>query len=238
MRDAERFQILLVDDDLEIHSALTDALANDYALEHAHNGDEAMRFIQGKAPDLVVLDVNMPVKDGIWTCQELRNSAATKHIPILVLSARKEVEQKLEAYSVGADDYLEKPFTVAELKAKIQVKMRRLEEKKPREITRGNLKLHVSRMEAEIGTQRIPLSVLESRLLAYFLMNPDTVLPRNQILTDVWKSVNVSDRTVDAHIVGLRRKISDFEEEIVTVYGAGYSLRPKAEKFHKSRSSS
>lgn len=237
MRDTDRFQILLVDDDIEIHSALKDALAADYHLDHAHNGDEALRFIQGKSPDLVVLDVNMPVKDGIWTCQELRNSATTKHIPILMLSARTEVEHKLEAYSVGADDYLEKPFTLAELKAKIKVKMRRLEEKKPRDIQRGNLKLHMNRMEVEVEGQRIPLSVLETRLLAYFLMNPDTVLPRNQILNDVWKSVNVSDRTVDAHIVGLRRKISDFEEEIVTVYGAGYSLRPKAEKFQRSRSS-
>ena len=97
----------------------------------------------------------------------------------------------------------------------------------PKELKKGNLTLFVERLEVDAGGTRVPLSVLETRLLAYFLMHADDVLPRKLILTHVWRDVNVSDRTVDAHIVGLRRKIADFDHEIATVYGAGYALRPK-----------
>lgn len=237
MKDNQRYQILLIDDDHEIQDALQSALSNEFEILTGNDGEEGVRQADSHAPDLVILDINMPGKNGIWACEQLRSSQRTRHIPIIVLSSGRDIDQKLAAYSVGADDYLEKPFTFAELRAKIDAKIRRIEEKIPREIARGNLTLFMARMEVEVDGRRVSLSVLENRLLAYFLTNPDEVLPRQQILMNVWKNVNVSDRTVDAHIVSLRRKITGFDHEIVTVYGAGYSLRPKAEKFQSSRSS-
>lgn len=222
-----RFKILVVDDDPETREVLTAALESDDEVLQASDGQEAFETAIKSKPDLVILDVNMPGRDGLWACRELRTDSRTKHIAVLILSARRETEEKLEAYRVGADDYLEKPFTMPELKAKVSAKLRRIEEKMPKRLNHGNLVLMVDQMEFMIGVQRGALSVLECKLLAYFLQNADKVLSRREILTHVWKDVNVSDRTVDAHIVSLRRKIQDFDHEIATVYGAGYAVRPR-----------
>lgn len=222
-----KFKILVVDDDPETRDVIASALANEDEVLQARDGQEAFEIAIKAKPDLVILDVNMPGKDGLWACRELRTDVRTKHIPVLILSSRREVEQKLEAYEVGADDYLEKPFTMPELKAKVSAKLRRLEEKMPKKLAHGNLTLMVDQMEFLVGPSRGSLSVLECKLLAYFLQNADKVLSRREILTHVWKDVNVSDRTVDAHIVSLRRKIQEFDHEIATVYGAGYAVRPK-----------
>lgn len=227
MTEQRKFKVLVVDDDPETRDVIDLALRDSFEVLHAQDGEQAYEVATASRPQLVILDVNMPGRDGIWACSALRTDDRTKHIPVLILSSRRELEQKLEAYSVGADDYLEKPFTMPELKAKVAAKTRRLEESMPKELRRGNLTLFVERLEVEVAGRRSALSVLETRLLAYFLAHADDVLPRKQILTHVWKDVNVSDRTVDAHIVGLRRKISDFDHEIATVYGAGYALRPK-----------
>lgn len=228
MMDSQKFKVLVVDDDPATREVIEAALSGDYEVCQASDGEAAFQMSIENKPDLVLLDVNMPGRNGIWACSQLRTDSRTAHIPVLILSSRRELGDKLEAYAVGADDYLEKPFTMPELKAKVAAKTRRLEEKRPKEFKKGNLVLYVDRMEADVGGKRAALSVLETRLLSYFLANPDSVLPRRQILTHVWKDVNVSDRTVDAHIVGLRRKISDFDHEIATIYGAGYALRPKS----------
>lgn len=227
MAISKKFTILVIDDDHDAREAIDLALKEQFRILHAREGEEGYNVAKAERPQLVILDINMPGRDGIWACQQLRTDEQTRPIPVVILSARHTLEQKLEAYSVGADDYLEKPFTMSELKAKVAAKIRRLEEGQPKELKKGNLTLFVDRMEADVSGRRITLSVLEANLLAYFLRHADDVLPRKQILSHVWKNVNVSDRTVDAHIVGLRRKVAEFDYEITTVYGAGYALRPK-----------
>ncbi|MBX3040843.1 MAG: response regulator transcription factor [Bdellovibrionaceae bacterium] len=222
------YRILIADDDSSIRDLLSETLAHDFQVIAVENGEEAYLAAKRERPDLIILDVQMPVRDGIWATAQIRSDEATRHIPVLILSSRRTVEEKLEAYDVGADDYLEKPFTMAELRAKVQAKIRRLEERRPKNLELGNLKLSPSKMEVEVEGKAYGLSVLEVGLLSYFLQNVDTVLPRREILVHVWKDVSVSDRTVDAHIVSLRRKIADFDHEIVTVYGAGYALRKKS----------
>jgi DNA-binding response OmpR family regulator len=223
----KRFTILIVDDDADTREILDLALRDDYGILLARDGEEAVALSLSDRPDLVILDVNMPGRDGLWACAQLRTDDRTKHIPVVILSSRRELGEKLEAYSVGADDYLEKPFTMPELKAKVTAKLRRLDELMPQEMRIGNLNLFVDRFEVDVAGRKTSLSALETRLLAYFIQNPDRVLPRDQILAHVWKDVNVSARTVDAHIVGLRRKIDGFDHEIATVYGAGYALRDR-----------
>lgn len=222
-----RYKILIADDEPGIRELLQESLEKDYEVRSVDNGEEAFKHARESRPDLIILDVQMPVKDGLWACRELRTDDRTRHIPILILSSRTALEEKLAAYQVGADDYLEKPFTTSELRAKILTKLRRIDENRPKKLSMGNLTLHLDQVEVEIDGKKRALSVLENRLLGYFLQNREKVLPRRQILLDVWKDVNVSDRTVDAHIVSLRRKIQDFDHEIATVYGAGYALRPK-----------
>lgn len=222
-----KWRILIVDDEQETREVLVKALEEHYEILPAADAQEAVKKAGEEHPDLVVLDLNLPDRDGLWVCAQLRQEARTKHIPILILSSRTGLSEKLEAYSVGADDYLEKPFTMPELRAKVEAKMRRLKESKPEEWVRGNITLKPDRLEVECAGKSETLSVLESKLMMYFMQHPDVVLPRAQILEQVWGDVNVSDRTIDTHVVSLRRKLTAADHEIVTIYGAGYALKPR-----------
>lgn len=220
--------VLIVEDDPQTLDVLVQALQDDYLTIAAMSAEEAVNRAREQVPDLVILDLNLPDRDGLWVCSELRRHMRTKHIPVFILSSRRELHEKLEAYSVGADDFLEKPFTMPEFRAKVGAKMRRLDEKRPRFLEFGNLVLKVDSLELCCQDQCEKLSALETRLMTYFMENPGVALPRQQILERVWEDVNVSGRTVDTHVVSLRRKSQNSNVEIVTIYGAGYMLKIKS----------
>lgn len=225
--------ILIVDDNETVLEDLKNVLSSRFQVSVASSGALGFSLANSVKPDLIILDIDLGAKtDGVELCHSLRNEAGTRDIPILMLTGATEVGLRTRAFSAGADDFLEKPILPAELFARIDSKLRRWKEFQegqvpPREgvIRRGNLVLNLDRYEAVIDTRIIPLSFLEFSLLRFFLLHPEAVVAREEILAAVWNGVKVGARTIDAHLTKLRRKIEPFDHEIANVYGLGFILR-------------
>lgn len=220
-------KILVVDDEEALRNILLEELSKTYHVVVATNGKAGFDLALKERPDLIIMDVMMPEENGIEACHRLRQNPFTSQIPVLMLTASAELDTLVNSFQRGADDFIEKPFRMPELKARIQAKLRREEQRKGPVLELGNLKLLEDRLEADIGGGKVILSALEFALVKYFLKNHDKVIARPQILADVWKNVSVTDRTVDAHLVSVRKKLAAFDHEFVTVYGAGYMLTRK-----------
>lgn len=220
-------KILIIDDENDIRNAIQSYLVDKFQVFDASDGEEGLRKAKTELPDLILLDISMPKLDGLSVCEDLRSNEATRHIPIIMLTAASDTSRRIDAFMTGADDYLSKPFRMQELVARVQSKMRRIQERETKEenVACGNLVMNVNKLEALINDALIPLSVLEFNLLRYLVLNRDRVLSREKILEAVWRDTSVSDRTVDTHIVSLRKKLADFDHSLTTVYGAGYILK-------------
>lgn len=221
-------KVLIIDDEVENRLLLQETLSKHFDVIEAGDGEEGVRMAKQNQPDLILLDINMPKMDGISACEVLRIHEATRHIPVIMLSALDNEEHRTRAFMKGADDFLGKPFTIKELIARVSSKVRRLEEAARRggSMSCGNLTLDSQRLEVKISDRLVPLSVLEFCLLKYMVENKEIVLSRQRILEAVWRDTIVTDRTVDAHIACLRKKLGGFDYQITTVYGAGYALKP------------
>lgn len=222
-----RLKILIIDDEADNRELIRDILSEKYDLLMAGDGEEGLRAARGELPDLILLDITMPKLDGIAACEALRSNEATRHIPIIMLTARSDLDHKVRSLMTGADDFITKPFKPKELLAHIHSKVRRVEERTAREetIDCGNLSLNLPRVQALIDGRNIELTVLEFNLLRYLVQNQDRVVSREKILEAVWRDSVVSDRTVDTHIVALRKKLAGFNGALQTVYGAGYVIK-------------
>jgi two-component system response regulator MprA len=222
-----RERILVVDDDEAITVALRRSLAYEgYTVDVAHDGDEALRKVRQNSPDLIVLDVLMPGLDGFEVCRRVR---AADDTPILMLTARDEVSDRVRGLDAGADDYLVKPFALDELIARVRALLRRRE---PRE--RGSLlrfaDLAVDQQARQVlrGDREIQLSAKEFDLLAYLARHPRQVLTREQLLDAVWNyQFEGESNVLDVYVGYLRQKLEAAGEPrlIHTVRGVGYVLR-------------
>jgi two-component system response regulator MprA len=236
-------RILVADDDPKILAFLRRTLTHHgYAVDTAVNGLETIRRVQEGAPDLVVLDIMMPYLDGIEVCRRIRaGEAGDGHVaavPILMLTARDDVSDKVTALDSGADDYLAKPFDVEELLARIRALLRRrayhleLEQQQraaaPEVLRFGDLVMDSGTREVWRGNRQIHLTVTEWELLALFLRHPRQVLTREVILDQVWKyDFGGQSNLVEVFIGFLRRKLEAGGEPrlIHTVRGVGYVLK-------------
>lgn len=220
--------ILIIDDDADNRELLQEFLRPQFQVLQATDGEEGLRLARSRLPDLILLDIRMPKVDGIQTCDQLRQNEATRHIPVIMLTGADDSESRVQAFSRGADDFVSRPFRSDELIARIQSKLRRIEEREgtSKTLVCGNLTLDLPKIEARIADRHAPLSVLEFDLLKYFVQNKEQVMSRERILEAVWRDSVVSDRTVDTHIALLRKKLKGFDHAIGTVYGAGYILKP------------
>ena len=214
--------ILVVDDDAPIRRMLERTLlAEGYRVEAVADGGAALASIERSVPDLLVLDVAMPGVDGLAVCRRAR--ARGLATPILLLTARDSVSDRVDGLDAGADDYLVKPFATEELLARIRALLRRGRE--PAELlTYGDLIFDVGARTARRGGREIPLSVREADLLELLLRNQRQVVTRETALARVWGSEHAaSSNSVDRYISYLRRKIGD-PSLIETVRGAGFVL--------------
>ncbi len=221
-------RILVIDDDPEILDFLDDLLSFRFHILKASDASTGLQLANSDKPDLIILDLGLPNKQsGHDICRVLRKRPETKHIPILIYTGADDIENLTEAFALGADDYVVKSARPRELVARVVAKIRRLEEQtdETEKITCGNLILNAGRLEATVDGKTVPLSVLEFNLLRFFVQNKDRVVSRDQILKGVWKGAVVSNRTIDTHMVYLRKKLSGFSHSLATVYGAGYILR-------------
>lgn len=223
----QRHTILIVDDEPDNRELIEHILSSKFNVLAAPDGEEGIRIARAQQPDLILLDITMPKMDGIAVCETLRGNEATRHIPIIMLTAATDLDRRVKSFSTGADDFISKPFKPQELLARIQSKIRRVEERTGKQdvVACGNLTLDLRKIEASIEGTPLALSVLEFNLLKCFVTNKDRVMSRDRILEAVWRDSVVSDRTVDTHIVSLRKKLTGFDHEITTVYGAGYVLK-------------
>lgn len=217
-------RILVVEDEPDIALGLQLDLRNEgYDVEIAANGDEAAR--RGREPgwDVILLDVMLPFKDGFEVCRDLRR--AKVRTPILMLTAKAQDAEKVLGLDMGADDYVTKPFSPRELRARIRALLRRARPAVEQVCRVGDCEIDFGRAEVRRDRQASDLTAIELKMLEAFLRQPGRVITRAQIINDVWGDVFVTDRVVDTHIVKLRRKIEASPDEprhIVSVRGIGY----------------
>lgn len=218
--------ILVVDDDPKIRSVLSRGLRFEgYTVQVAEDGTQALQLARLEAPDLVVLDVMLPGMDGLELCRRLRQGMAA---PILMLTARDAVPDRIAGLDSGADDYLVKPFDFDELLARIRALLRRVQPQSEDEVlTFADLRLNLATREVLRGDRLLDLTAREFELLLFFLRNPRRVLTRDQILDQVWGTVYVESNAIEVHIGRLRDKLEAADEPrlIQTLRGAGYALR-------------
>jgi two-component system response regulator MprA len=217
--------ILVVDDDPKIRSVLGRGLRFEgYDVHLAAEGQQALSIARATPPDLVVLDVMLPRMDGLEICRRLRRGMS---VPILMLTARDAVPDRIVGLDSGADDYLTKPFDFDELLARVRALLRRTQPQSEETLAFADLRLNTGTREAERSGRRIDLTTREYELLLLFMRHPRQVLLRDQILDRVWGDAMVESNAIEVHIGRLRDKleIGDEERLIQTIRGAGYTLR-------------
>jgi len=220
----------VVDDDRAVRESLRRSLSfNGYSVNLAEDGAEALDAISSERPDAVVLDVMMPRLDGLEVCRQLRSTG--DDLPILVLTARDSVSERVAGLDAGADDYLPKPFALEELLARLRALLRRTGPEEGTEaatLTFGDLTLDPATREVYRGTRSISLTRTEFALLELLMANPRRVLTRSRILEEVWGfEFPTSGNALEVYVGYLRRKTeAEGEPRLIhTVRGVGYVLR-------------
>jgi two-component system response regulator MprA len=222
-------RILVVDDDRAVRESLRRSLSfNGYSVELAQDGQEALDSITRDRPDAVVLDVMMPRLDGLEVCRRLRSSG--DDLPILVLTARDSVSERVAGLDAGADDYLPKPFALEELLARMRALLRRTtpDDQESVAMTFADLSLDPATREVTRGQRQISLTRTEFSLLEMLIANPRRVLTRSRILEEVWGfDFPTSGNALEVYVGYLRRKTeAEGEQRLIhTVRGVGYVLR-------------
>ncbi|OQX13450.1 MAG: DNA-binding response regulator [Desulfobulbaceae bacterium A2] len=221
-------RILLVDDEEELRLLLGDILRRQgYAVETASNGVEALDKMYVRPFDLIILDIMLPDKDGLAVLRELRAAGITT--PVIMLTARREVHDRVVGLDLGADDYLAKPFSAAELLARIRALFRRGTEHSRADLAIGDIRLDTKSREVRQGDGLIELTPREFSLLEFLLYNKNRVVTRFNLAERVWGEdfdPFTMSNVIDVHIRNLRRKLGDAEGRIVrTVRGVGYIVR-------------
>jgi two-component system phosphate regulon response regulator PhoB len=221
--------ILVVEDDLALCELLTWNLgAEGYEVRSTGDGEEALLMVREQAPDAIILDWMVEQVPGIEVCRQLRKDKATSRVPILMLTARGEEEDRIRGLKTGADDYVTKPFSPRELMARVEALLRRSRPSLAGDVLIfGDLELDSASHRVRRGGEALHLGPTEFKLLRYFMERPNRVLSRQQILDGVWgMDSDIDERTVDVHIRRLRKAINrDGETDpIRTVRAAGYSM--------------
>ena len=221
-------RVLVVDDDRSLRDAVRRALSlAGYEVDVAEGGQQGLTQIAAAEPDAVVLDIGMPDIDGLEVCRRLRDGG--NRVPILMLTARDAIEDRIDGLDAGADDYLVKPFDVGELKARLRALMRRSgAAAEPKELAFGELRLDTDRHGATVNGQLVELTRTEFQLLELLMRNPRRVLPHAVIYDRVWGyDFGPDSNALRVYIGYLRRKIEDAGAPrlIHTVRGVGYVLR-------------
>ena len=223
-------RILLIEDELGLVMTLTDRLTREgYAVEPAHDGEAGLARATGEPFDLIILDVMLPRRGGFDVCRDLRQRGVKT--PIIMLTARGQITDKVIGLKIGADDYVTKPFEMMELLARVEAQLRRsrVGGTLSTEVYEfGDVRVDFRRAEAYRGRDVIELSAKEFKLLRYFIEHRGAALSRDELLNEVWGyDSSVSTRTVDVHVAWLRQKLEANQRHpqfILTIHGLGYKF--------------
>ncbi len=220
-------RILIVEDESSIALGLRDDLELEgYQVEVVDNGNTAVDLACAEPFDLLLLDVMLPGKSGYDVCREVRSKKPD--LPIIMLTAKSHDAEKVLGLEIGADDYVTKPFSPLELRARVKALLRRSQGSQPTSYAFSSLVLNLERMEVLDGERPIELTSLEFKLLTALIQNSGVVLSRDRILDLVWgANVVITDRVIDTHIANLRKKLEpDGSKHISSIRGMGYRFDP------------
>jgi two-component system, OmpR family, phosphate regulon response regulator PhoB len=227
--------ILVVEDEAAIREMLHLALNQaGFLVEEAADAHQAKTLIFNRLPELILLDWMLPGVSGIEFARQLKAEPKTQEIPIIILTARGEEEDKIRGLEVGADDYVTKPFSPRELVARIKAVLRRVSTHSEQVVVK-DLQLYPAEHRVMVGDKEVQIGPTEFRLLHFFMRHPERVYSRDQVLDQVWGSnVYIEERTVDVHIRRLRKALAahGYDHLVQTVRGVGYrfSARQSNEK--------
>ncbi len=217
--------VLIVDDDPNIRQLVTVHLnKRGFHLLQAENGFQALEILENEKCDLAIIDIMMPVMDGIRLTEEIRRYY---DIPIILLTAKRQIEDKEKGYTAGTDDYLVKPFEPKELIFRIQALLRRYGKQNDAIIKLGKTTINRKNYEIQIGDQAILLPLKEFELLYFLASHPNQVFSRDHLITEIWGlDYEGKERTVDVHIKRLRERLKPRTNDfyIKTIRGVGYAL--------------
>lgn len=226
-----KLNILHVEDS-EIDQKIIQSLFPDDRVVVAADESSALGELKKAKFDLVLLDLNLKDSDGLELCQKIKSNLDSSDTPVMIVSSRSEVSDKVLGFEFGADDYVQKPFHLLELKARIKAIQRKRQTKKvetkisygPFTLLLDSFRLEITQKDKKVQT--IDLTNIEFKLMSFFMNNREKILTREAILNHVWggSGVHVIDRTVDAKISNLRKKLNPFEHTLQSVYGVGYQF--------------
>ena len=224
----EKHHVLIVEDEHDIAALIKHALerGGDHDAEIVPSGDAALRAVTGRAPDLIILDLNLPVLSGFEVCRILRGRSDARHVPIIMLTARTGEDDRVSGLDLGADDYITKPFSLRELTARVRAVLRRSakpEDQPPAAYRGRELVADFDAVSVAVNERPIRLTRREFELLRYLVQNKNRVVSRDRLLERVWGyDRSVETRSVDVHIGRLRAKLGAAGRQIETVVGLGY----------------
>lgn len=219
--------ILVIDDEKDILKLLQYNLEKEgYSFFSAKTGEEGFEAAKSKKPDLVVLDLMLPGIDGLEVCKLLKNNAATRPIPILMLTAKSSETDQIVGLELGASDYIAKPFSVKVFLVRVKNILRAAQKKtdQPTAVLKhGDLVLDREKQSVTVKGKPVPLTKLEFNILGFLMENPGKVFSRDKLLSGAWGGETyVVDRTVDVHVKSIRQKLGKHRDCIETVRGTGY----------------
>jgi two-component system phosphate regulon response regulator PhoB len=224
--------ILVVDDEPDISALVAYHLAREsYRVRTASSGPEAIRATELERPDLVILDLMLPGMSGLQVLEELRKRPETQEIPVILLTARREEQDRITGLKLGADDYVAKPFSPQELILRVGAVLRRVQQAPPagksgKVVRVGPFTVDTGAARAEVDGRELDLTPTEYRLLLTLMERRGRVQSRRQLLEAVWEvTANIATRTVDMHVQRLRNKLGEHADWVETVRGFGYRFR-------------
>jgi two-component system alkaline phosphatase synthesis response regulator PhoP len=221
--------VLVIDDEKDLVELIRYNLEKEgYKVIGASDGESGLSLAASEKLDLIVVDLMLPGIDGLEVCRLLRKGSETYRIPILMLTAKSSESDRVVGLEIGADDYVTKPFSPRELSARVKALLRRSSEfsQKPAMITRGVLSINPASHQVTCGDKPIDLTATEYRLLQFLASHPGFVYSRNALIDGaLGRDITVLERTIDVHIMSLRRKLGKCGRQIETIRGFGYKFR-------------
>jgi two-component system, OmpR family, alkaline phosphatase synthesis response regulator PhoP len=222
-----KHKVLIVEDEQDIAGLIKHTLerGGDADAEVVGSGDAALKAVESRPPDLIILDLNLPVLSGVEVCRILRSRSDVKQVPIIMLTARTGEQDRVNGLDLGADDYVTKPFSLRELSARVRAVLRRSNKTEERQaVYQGNhLNADFEAVAIAVDGEAVRLTRREFELLRYLVQNKNRVVSRDRLLERVWGYDRlVETRSVDVHVGRLRNKLGEAGRQIETVVGLGY----------------
>lgn len=233
-------RILSVEDCSEAHALIELALGADHQVIGAHNLEEARQLSARETFDLALVDLSLPDGSGFALCSELQADPAHRRVPVLFLTASDQLADKVMAFQLGADDFIQKPFAAKELRARVEARLRKSREREPTLETMriGDLQLDPARYQVRAregdSAHALDLTPHEFRLLHHLAVRRNQVVTRESLLESLWRPVVVSPRTINTHVSNLRGKLEGSQVRIEAVRGVGYRLRVEGHVIQRS----